>query len=744
MTQPGYQDGFDPTQSEATSVVFDPVALTTLGGRAVKSVELQEPSVLSQIHEAHPEIEVRGYQVECLDALQRVRDEGKTVALVQMATGLGKTTVVASDVKRFMDENPGSRVLFLCHQNEILRQARQRFKHVLGDGRYSFGTFNGKTKAGFDADCVFASFQTMGNWRDRFEPDAFDYIVVDESHHGKAETYEPTLKYFDPKFMLGVTATPDRKDLKDIREIFGEEIYTKSLSEALAEGLLARPDYRVIVDSIENRLPPDERVSLADLNKTFFIPKRDEEIARIIGERLAAVDQPRAIIFCPSIEHSERMQALIEGSKVINSGMGHTEREQVLKAFRNRELNTLITVDLFNEGIDVADANAIIFLRSTQSETIFLQQLGRGLRKMPGKDSVLVLDFVANCDRLIMIERLLRDTVRHYGRAHGGFLASSNQEPAIDLYGISFDDVGTNAAVAQELHLANFDFSESTRQIIELIKDIQNSAPERLQKLGGEVISLTDFASELGVTKAAVIYAAKARGLEVPMYQVGSYRTRVVRVGDQGTIRGALAEFIAAPKATGDIKSVLAFGTSIGVSKDIFLGILEEHGIQPGNYRFAGNLAPGLTKEQQDIVLGLPEILPLPPKGTISINKFAKQKGITYQTMKDAIDASDLTLPKYKFGPKPGEGLDQEAQDKVLALPTIKRLLETPKAPPNIKSARGLARELNVDKRKINRVIVDDLGIDPSTLTTYRFGSMTAKGIDEELEKRIKRLLGKF
>lgn len=472
-----------------------------------------EATLLEDIQKDHPEIETRDYQLDCLNTLALCRAAGDKKALIHMATGLGKTTVVAADARRYLHENPGSRVLFLCHQNQILQQARERFESVLGTDDYTFGDFTGVSKDMHEVTCLFASFQTMKDWREYFGPDEFDYIVVDESHHAKAETYEPTLKYFNPKFLLGLTATPDRQDLKEIREIFGHEKYSKNLAEALADGLLAKPDYRVILDDIQQDILKGvlerENVSLAEINRTIFIPKRDEEIVRIILERTADLARPKSIVFCPSIDHARRIADLLPNSTTFHSGMKKYERDEALEAFKSDLIDSLVSVDMFNEGMDIPDANSIIFLRSTQSETIFLQQLGRGLRKLPDKDSVLVLDFVANCDRLIMVEKLLHNTVasstlqREIEQIAPPALIETEEgkDPIeeIDIYSLSFNEVAEDLAKARELGIGNFEFTETTRKILDLINRIQRDAI-RYKDWGAEnsIAYYRNLSNELG------------------------------------------------------------------------------------------------------------------------------------------------------------------------------------------------------------------------------------------------------
>lgn len=725
----------EPTELGIEAPWPDDVGTALFFPHAVDFTVAKDPA-LREIFDAHPEIEERPYQIECLDALDRVRKDGGKVALVQMATGLGKTTVVASDVKRFLSEKPDSRVLFLCHQNDILRQARHRFEQVIGKGQHSFGTYNGNTKRGVNATCVFASFQTMDNSKEVFSPETFDYIVVDESHHGKAETYEPTLKYFDPKFLLGVTATPDRKDLKDIREIFGEEVYTKSLAEALAEGLLARPDYRVIIDDIGSKLPKDENLSIADLNRSLFIPKRDEEIAKIIQERVETLLDPKTIIFCPSIEHAQRMEQLLPTAKSLHSKMKHRHRSKILEEFHSGDVRTVLTVDLFNEGIDIADANAIVFLRSTQSDTIFLQQLGRGLRKAPGKDHVLVLDFVANCDRLLMIDHLLHDTTNIFRRYSGLGGGGGSAREELSLYDLSFSTALDDATLVRELNLGNFEFSESTRQILEMIKGIQSAQLKDVLQPDIGVMTLRAFAIDLGVAQQTVRNVAQNHGIEIPRYAMGGRIARGLSSPVQEQIRSLVQTFIDTPSAPEDVVSVLAFSREVRISREILNTLIEKVGIVPQTYKFLGNVALGLTLEQQTAIKALPEVIPVPPPDVKSINTLAKETGIAFTTFKDAIAKHELPFPKYKFGPKVSEGLTAADQELIMGLPEIAKL-QTPTPPPGVKSVRSFAKEIDVDKRRVQRII-SRMEVQ---LSEYRFGSMVASGLDEEIQERIRAII---
>ena len=403
--------------------------------------------LMEQISEEVPGLEVREEQVDCLDAIQLARAEGRDRALVQMATGLGKTTVIAADVKRFFADKPGSRVLFLCHQNRILDQARERFASIVGP-EYTYGTFTGESQDYHEVDCLFASFQAMEEWRDAFLEDEFDYIVVDESHHSKAPTYEKTLKYFKPSFLLGVTGTPDRHDLQDIRDIFGPEQYAMTLEEAIADERLTRTDYHVIIDAIEaERKLKDlegKKYNIRQLNHNIFVPMRDEEMARICREKEEDLNSPvRRLVFCSSIEQTEEFAQYFEDAAPIHAKLPKWEVKQSLDKFRSGEIKTLLTVDMFNEGIDVPEINQVVFLRITQSKTIFLQQLGRGLRKIAGKDKVQVLDFVANADRLIMLDKFWK-RIQYYGKT---------KENQADVFRINIAETQFNDTLRDVLYI---------------------------------------------------------------------------------------------------------------------------------------------------------------------------------------------------------------------------------------------------------------------------------------------------
>lgn len=414
------------------------------------------------------------HQQDGLERLDDARRRGKTRALVVMASGLGKTVTAALDAKRWLERH-GGRMLYLCHQNDILAQARATFEVVLG-GSYSYGYFHGLEKTRRRVDCLFASFQTMHGARERFQLGEFSYVVVDESHHGTAYTYRPTIEYFKSGFLLGITATPDRTDLQSIREIYGEEVFSLPLEDALAQGLLTSVNYRLMEDEIQNREVLDTplgELSIELLNKKLFIPKRDEEIAGVIQKWMARVKNPRVMVFCPSVAHCDKLAAHLPGAVPIHYRLSDRAQRERLAAFRSGKADIVLTVDKFNEGIDVPEVNVIVFLRSTASRMLYFQQLGRGLRKAPGKDQVLVLDFVANCERL--------QTVIHLWRAVEAKTQGPRGQP--------------QEAMTVNIRVGEIEFTDKTRQILEVIDGIREG-------YGKEVLikQLRQLYDELGYT----------------------------------------------------------------------------------------------------------------------------------------------------------------------------------------------------------------------------------------------------
>jgi superfamily II DNA or RNA helicase len=432
------------------------------------------------------------YQRYCLNALAKERRQGRTRSLVVMATGLGKTVVSAFDIQRLLKEAPG-RVLFLCHDKRILRKSRKTYEAILGS-KYTYGFFHGTEKHLHEVDVLFATFQTMANWREAFLRGEFRYIVVDEVHHGHAATFRPTIEYFDPEYWIGYTATPEREDGLDVGTLFGgKPTYELGVFKALARRYLCDVDYRIMTDEIQKLEvldTPVGKLSIAELNRTIFVPKRDEEIVRIIGEKIAEVENPRTIIFCASIPHADRLATLMPHAAVVHSKLGEKENDRRLAAFASGEVDTILTVDMLNEGIDIPEANVIVFLRSTASRRIFLQQLGRGLRKALGKLKVLVLDFVANCERIEMIDQLQQGVEDECKRLN-------RPEPELDS---NNEGAAPESRPAFTLTLDGGEFDERLWEVFGVISKIKTRQPFTIEVLTDQLL---EKARQLGRTPTA-------------------------------------------------------------------------------------------------------------------------------------------------------------------------------------------------------------------------------------------------
>jgi superfamily II DNA or RNA helicase/HKD family nuclease/predicted house-cleaning noncanonical NTP pyrophosphatase (MazG superfamily) len=340
-----------------------------------------------------PGVEPRAAQQLALRELDRLRADGHRRALVVAATGLGKTFLAAFDARDAM------RVLFVAHREELLRQAAAAFAAVY-PSRSSGYVLNGR--ADLDRDCVFASVQTLSRsaFLSRHDLSRFDYVVIDEFHHAAADSYVRLLGALSPRFLLGLTATPFRGDHRDLLELCdGNLAYQVGLFEAIALGWLVPFRYFGVADTVvydDALLTARRTYDTTRLTQRVNTPER---AARAI-ERFREHGSRAALGFCVSIEHASFMAARFEEvgipSAAVHSGAGSIDRTLAVEALVAGRLRVLFTVDLFNEGVDIPTVDLVMFLRPTESMTVFMQQLGRGLRLHPSKPSLTVLDFIGN------------------------------------------------------------------------------------------------------------------------------------------------------------------------------------------------------------------------------------------------------------------------------------------------------------------------------------------------------------
>lgn len=338
-------------------------------------------------------LELMDHQEEALENLAQMRSEHKTIALLFHATGTGKTVTAVSDAKAF-----GKRTLFLVHRHELVEQAMNTFKRIWPEvsvGRYEGGSHD------VDSYVVCATIQSIAQNLDDFEPDDFGYLVIDECHHGTADTYRKVMSYFHPEFTLGLTATPERSDGEDLLEVFQNVAHKLDLKSAVELDTLVPVRcirIKTNIDMHDVRISGFKYNSL-DLESTIRVPERNQLIVDTYCEY---VPGKPTVVFCTSVKHAEeiaeRFQAQGVDARCISGSTKSNERRQILVDYEAGKLPVLCACDLLNEGWDSPHTQVLMMARPTMSKTIYLQQLGRGMRKSPGKEFLMVFDFVDNAN----------------------------------------------------------------------------------------------------------------------------------------------------------------------------------------------------------------------------------------------------------------------------------------------------------------------------------------------------------
>lgn len=361
-------------------------------------------SKISNINISFFDIKPYPFQLEILEKLEVERTvHNRNRNLVVAATGTGKTVISAFDYKNFKQSNKSARLLFLAHRKEILEQSLGAFRGVLRDNNFGELWVGGMEPSSYEY--VFASVQTLNNRLDNLDlsPEYFDYIVIDECHHLKAISYRGIINHFEPKVLLGLTATPERMDGGDIQEDFHNRIAAEiRLPEALNRKLLCPFQYFGITDSIDLSNASWERGRYVPSQLTSIYTTNDRRVAEIVDaleKYTKDKTDVQAIGFCVTIEHAKFMaeKFMLAGFKADYLTSTNTQnRDAVRSQLQKKEINYLFVVDIFNEGVDIPEIDTVLFLRPTESLTIFLQQLGRGLRLADDKDCLTVLDFVGN------------------------------------------------------------------------------------------------------------------------------------------------------------------------------------------------------------------------------------------------------------------------------------------------------------------------------------------------------------
>lgn len=375
-------------------------------------------------------LELREYQQEALRNLQVMRENKESIALLYQATGTGKTVTAVMDAK-----SVGGRTLFVAHTMELVNQAYQTFQSLWKEA--SVGKFADSIKE-INKDVVCGSIQSIALNLDMFKEDDFDYIIIDEAHHATADTYQKVLAYFKPKFLLGLTATPERADDTNILEIFKNTAHKLDIQTAVEIGALV--DVRCIrihtnIDMTQVRFN-SVQYNVRDLDVKICVTERN---ALIVKTWLDYVKGKRTVVFCASVKHAEQIAALFKekgvSAEAVSGSMKTSERNELLAKFSKGELKVLCACDLLNEGWDCPETEVLFMARPTMSKVLYTQQLGRGMRLSKGKEYLMVFDFVDNAGQYnapYSLHRLFR--LKDY-RACGLVLGKKGEREAEnDLY----------------------------------------------------------------------------------------------------------------------------------------------------------------------------------------------------------------------------------------------------------------------------------------------------------------------
>lgn len=336
---------------------------------------------------------LKEHQADALANLSQIRAEGKSIALLYEATGTGKTVTAVSDAKAF-----GKRVLFLAHTKELVTQAYEQFCKIwpeVSTGRYVDEYHD------TESHVICGSVQGIADNLQKFDPDDFGYIIVDECHHGAANSYKKILSFFKPSFTLGLTATPERTDGEDILDIFQNVAHKLDIQDAVEKGILSPVRCIRIKTNIDLR---DVRYNgfkynNLDLESKIMVPGRNQ---LIVDTYLQYVKDKSTVVFCTSVSHADEVAALFRANGVtaqsVSGSTSPTKRKAILKDYEQGRIPVLCACDLLNEGWDSPHTEVLFMARPTMSKTIYMQQLGRGMRRCEGKDFLMVFDFVDNAN----------------------------------------------------------------------------------------------------------------------------------------------------------------------------------------------------------------------------------------------------------------------------------------------------------------------------------------------------------
>ena len=461
------------------------------------NLKLQKTFDYIKIKNNKNHFEPNSMQKEILEKLKNTRKSGNKKGLVVAATGTGKTYLAAMDIKNFF-ENKEKRFLFLAHREELLENAILVCKKIMKIGENKIGRIFGGRKE-TEKKIIFATVQSLQNNYLEFSKDYFDYIVIDEFHHSSAKSYTKILNYFNPKFLLGLTATPERMDGKDILELCDYNLVGEmGLKRAMEQDLIAPFHYFGINDETFDyeKIPYKNGKYQEDiLVKNLSNNKRVDYIIESIKKIGFDGEKMSCIAFCENINHASFMNENFNKngyiSKVLTSKTSKFEREKILEDFKNKKSEILCVVDILNEGIDIPNINLLLFLRPTFSSTIFTQQIGRGLRKCENKDFVTIIDFIGNHKKDYIIAKFFYEEMLNNKN-----ILYSKKEKLIKEIKTNFENIPMASYVeldriCQERIINKIEKINFNSKI--MLKEAYDSFKNEIGKNDDEILEILDF-----------------------------------------------------------------------------------------------------------------------------------------------------------------------------------------------------------------------------------------------------------
>lgn len=453
---------------------------------------LKKPIAAEEIEQYYLDIQPYHYQKEILEQLSSERITfGRMKNLVVAATGVGKTVISAFDFKRFLQANRHAKLLFIAHREEILKQSLGTFRAILKDPNFG-DLFVGRSRP-TAIDHLLMSIQSWNSQRMDIHTteDFYDFIIIDEFHHAEAPSYQKLLSYYQPNILLGLTATPERMDGKDILVHFDGRIAAEMrLTEAIDRKLLSPFHYFCVTDTVnlEDLKWTKKGYDIGELSNVYTNNRRrSEHIVNSLKRYVASIEDVRGLGFCVSVEHAIYMASFFTQygipSIALHADSPPDERNQAKRKLEEGEIRFIFVVDLYNEGVDIPTVNTILFLRPTESLTVFLQQLGRGLRLADGKECLTVLDFVGQAHQDYSFEdkfRALIGNTRHSVRYYiengfsflpkGCFMKLEKQAKEYVLRSLQITRI-TKPRLLNKLRY----FAEDTQKTVDFIKFLELS-----------------------------------------------------------------------------------------------------------------------------------------------------------------------------------------------------------------------------------------------------------------------------